>query len=146
MSPGISGPTMTAALSAASHPPLTSIAERRDGSDSEEEDDEEEGGWKTATANATPAHAGSVEEVIKTGYLWKKGERRKVRIVRVLLLKIFRLIYTSRHGRSGGLCSDHSISHTTKQPLNISSSDFSNFQTSIHAHKYPSSATTIPLG
>jgi hypothetical protein len=60
--------------------PLTSIAERRAGSgeDSEDEEEEEAGGWKTADTRVK-TH-GSVEEgVIKAGYLWKKGERRKVR-------------------------------------------------------------------
>ncbi|KAJ7650026.1 pleckstrin-like protein [Roridomyces roridus] len=59
------------------HMGLSSIAERRSGSgeDSEdEEEDEGEGGWRTADAVAR----GSAEEsVIKAGYLWKKGERRK---------------------------------------------------------------------
>ncbi|KAJ7592926.1 pleckstrin-like protein [Mycena floridula] len=56
--------------------PLSSIAERRDGSDSEEEDEEEEGGWKTAEMSLN--HQSSKDEsVIKAGYLWKKGERRK---------------------------------------------------------------------
>ena len=60
-------------------PPLTSIAERRSGSgDESEEDDDEEGGWKTADVRGMPR--GSADEtVIKAGYLWKKGERRKVR-------------------------------------------------------------------
>jgi hypothetical protein len=61
-------------------PPLTSIAERRNGSgdESEEDEDEEEGGWKTADVRGKPR--GSADEtVIKAGYLWKKGERRKVR-------------------------------------------------------------------
>lgn len=64
-------------------PLLSSIAERRSGSggeDSEDEDaDEEEGGWKTADARKAPFPHGSADEsVIKAGYLWKKGERRKV--------------------------------------------------------------------
>jgi len=61
--------------------PLSSIAERRSGSggeDSEDDDDEGEGGWKTADV-ATANPQGSADEgVIKAGYLWKKGERRKV--------------------------------------------------------------------
>ncbi|KAI0701890.1 hypothetical protein C8T65DRAFT_741641 [Cerioporus squamosus] len=52
----------------AAPPPLQSIAERRSqsgGEESEEDEEDEEG-------------AGSLDEtVIKTGYLWKKGERRK---------------------------------------------------------------------
>jgi hypothetical protein len=60
-------------------PPLSSIAERRSGS-GEDSDDEDviEGGWKTADIRTKPRN--SVDEsVIKSGYLWKKGERRKVR-------------------------------------------------------------------
>ena len=60
-------------------PPLSSIAERRSnsGEDTEDEDDVVEGGWKTADVPAKPRS--SVDEsVIKAGYLWKKGERRKV--------------------------------------------------------------------
>lgn len=59
-------------------PPLSSIAERgsASGEDSEEED-EEEGGWRSADIKGKPRD--SLEEsVIKSGYLWKKGERRKV--------------------------------------------------------------------
>ncbi|KAI0671470.1 hypothetical protein C8Q78DRAFT_973299 [Trametes maxima] len=61
-----------------SQPPLSSIAERRSGSgeESEEGTDDEEGGWRVEDASA--ATRGSLDEtVIKTGYLWKKGERRK---------------------------------------------------------------------
>jgi hypothetical protein len=65
--------------------PLTSIAERRSGSgdeSEEDEDEEEEGGWKTADVRGKPR--GSADEtVIKAGYLWKKGERRKVCVFNV---------------------------------------------------------------
>lgn len=56
------------------------IAERGSGSgeESEEGTDDEEGGWRVEDFSA--ATRGSLDEtVIKTGYLWKKGERRKVR-------------------------------------------------------------------
>jgi pleckstrin homology domain-containing family A member 1/2 len=61
--------------------PLSSIAERRSGSggeDSEDDDDEGEGGWKTADVSSIQLKDAVDEGVIKTGYLWKKGERRKV--------------------------------------------------------------------
>ncbi|KAI0822518.1 PH-domain-containing protein [Trametes gibbosa] len=64
--------------STVTQPPLSSIAERRSGSgeESEEGTDDEEGGWRVEDASA--ATRGSLDEtVIKTGYLWKKGERRK---------------------------------------------------------------------
>lgn len=58
--------------------PLSSIAERRSGSgEDSDEEEEEEGGWKSADIRGKPRD--SVDEsVIKSGYLWKKGERRKV--------------------------------------------------------------------
>ncbi|EIW57280.1 PH-domain-containing protein [Trametes versicolor FP-101664 SS1] len=63
---------------AATQPPLSVIAERGSGSgeESEEGTDDEEGGWRVEDFSA--ATRGSLDEtVIKTGYLWKKGERRK---------------------------------------------------------------------
>lgn len=61
-----------------SQPPLSSIAERRSNSGEDTEDEDVvEGGWKMADVPAKPRS--SVDEsVIKAGYLWKKGERRKV--------------------------------------------------------------------
>lgn len=61
-----------------SQAPLSAIAERRSGSGEDTEDDDEEaGGWKIAKMKEKVTDA--VEEgVIKSGYLWKKGERRKV--------------------------------------------------------------------
>ena len=64
-----------------SHPPLTAIAERRSdsGEDTEDEEDALEGGWRMAEVQAKLRN--SIDEsVIKAGYLWKKGERRKVEI------------------------------------------------------------------
>lgn len=62
---------------------LFPIAERErralsgDDSEEEEEDDDGEGGWRTA--DVPRALRGTADEtIIKTGYLWKKGERRKV--------------------------------------------------------------------
>lgn len=58
-------------------PPLSSIAERGSASGEDSEEEEEEGGWKSADIKGRPRD--SVDEsVIKSGYLWKKGERRKV--------------------------------------------------------------------
>lgn len=63
------------------HPPLQSIAERRTGSgeESEEDEEDEEGGWHVETREQELARGSHDETVLKTGYLWKKGERRKVR-------------------------------------------------------------------
>ncbi|KAG6910840.1 hypothetical protein DXG01_007155 [Tephrocybe rancida] len=77
-----------------SMPPLSSIAERRSGSgeDSEEEEEEEEGGWKSADIRGRPQD--SVDEsVIKSGYLWKKGERRKTWKKRWFVLRPAHLAY-----------------------------------------------------
>ncbi|KAG6845481.1 hypothetical protein H0H87_008841 [Tephrocybe sp. NHM501043] len=76
-----------------SMPPLSSIAERRSGSgeDSEEEEEEEEGGWKTADVRGHPQ--GAEESVIKSGYLWKKGERRKTWKKRWFVLRSAHLAY-----------------------------------------------------
>ncbi|KZT02276.1 PH-domain-containing protein [Laetiporus sulphureus 93-53] len=59
------------------HPPLSSIAERRSSAGEEsEEDEDEEGGWRAA--DVTAKERGSLNEtVLMSGYLWKKGERRK---------------------------------------------------------------------
>lgn len=83
MSPDLSNnvPNVTIALatSPSLHPALSAIAERRDGSgeESEEDEDEGEGGWRTA--DNKKSQRGSYDEtVLMSGYLWKKGERRKV--------------------------------------------------------------------
>ena len=65
--------------------PLSAIAERRSigGEDSEDEDDAEgAGGWRTASEASVPrGPLGEGTTILKAGYLWKKGERRKVREV-----------------------------------------------------------------
>ncbi|KAF9267910.1 PH-domain-containing protein [Marasmius fiardii PR-910] len=73
---------------------LSSIAERRSGSgeDTEDEDDEGEGGWKMAEDN-DQGRASLDESVIKTGYLWKKGERRKTWKKRWFVLRPGHLAY-----------------------------------------------------
>ena len=64
--------------SPSSSQPLSAIAERPDvsGGDDSEEEEDEEGGWKTPTP--APYNTSKDEGVLKAGYLWKKGERRKV--------------------------------------------------------------------
>ncbi|KAI0925531.1 hypothetical protein AcV5_008244 [Taiwanofungus camphoratus] len=72
--------TASAVLSGnSSQPPLlSSIAEREretaSGEESEEDEDDEEGNWRSADPMGDER---ADETVIKTGYLWKKGERRK---------------------------------------------------------------------
>lgn len=57
--------------------PLQSIAERRPGSgDESDEDEDEEGEWRMADKGKG---RDDEESAVKSGYLWKKGSRRKVR-------------------------------------------------------------------
>lgn len=78
--------------------PLSSIAERRSGSggeDSEDDDDDEgEGGWKTAQIGEGPQQSSIDEGVIKAGYLWKKGERRKVWNLFHFILWVYNLFFS----------------------------------------------------
>jgi hypothetical protein len=68
-----SGAIFTSALS---QPPLDSIAEQLAGSGEETDDDDEE--IDEAEELKRKPRKSSDDSVIKTGYLWKKGERRKV--------------------------------------------------------------------
>ncbi|KAF8239709.1 PH-domain-containing protein [Tricholoma matsutake] len=73
-------------------PPLSSIAERGSASGEDSEEEEEEGGWKSADIKGRPRD--SVDEsVIKSGYLWKKGERRKTWKKRWFVLRPAHLAY-----------------------------------------------------
>ncbi|KAG5646968.1 hypothetical protein DXG03_001691 [Asterophora parasitica] len=97
LSPNLSSPGQ--GLSGSFHagssmqPPLSSIAERRSGSGEDtDEEEEEEGGWKSADIRGRPRD--SVDEsVIKSGYLWKKGERRKTWKKRWFVLRPAHLAY-----------------------------------------------------
>lgn len=63
-----------------SQPPLSSIAEARSGSGEDSDEDEPaDSGWKTPDHRSKPRASGEDSTVLKSGYLWKKGERRKVR-------------------------------------------------------------------
>ena len=91
LSPDLASPTSHSLASSAAflsgtctlQPPLSAIAERRSGSGGEEseEDDEDEEGWPSADRPGNVV-ASMEESDIKSGYLWKKGERRKVRLLR----------------------------------------------------------------
>ncbi|KAF8632209.1 hypothetical protein AX15_001970 [Amanita polypyramis BW_CC] len=70
--------------------PLSAIAECRSGSGEDTEDDEEEGGWKTAKMKEK---LGDAVGVLKSGYLWKKGERRKTWKKRWFVLRPHHLAY-----------------------------------------------------
>ncbi|PPQ68645.1 hypothetical protein CVT26_002929 [Gymnopilus dilepis] len=74
-----------------SQPPLSSIAERR--SDSGEDTDDDEGGWKTADVRASQPRSSIDDSVIKAGYLWKKGERRKTWKKRWFVLRPHHIAY-----------------------------------------------------
>ncbi|KAG7451277.1 PH domain-like protein [Guyanagaster necrorhizus] len=88
---GVTGSVHGSALTQA---PLSAIAERRSnsGEDTEDEDDEEEGGWKSANSRVG-THDSVDESVIKAGYLWKKGERRKTWKKRWFVLRPTQLAY-----------------------------------------------------
>ncbi|KAG6862509.1 hypothetical protein C0995_000057 [Termitomyces sp. Mi166 len=73
-----------------SMPPLSSIAERRSGS-GEDSEEEEEDGWKSADVRGQRQNL--EEGVIKSGYLWKKGERRKTWKKRWFVLRPAHLAY-----------------------------------------------------
>jgi hypothetical protein len=62
------------ASSSAPLPQLSAIAERRRAGEDTEDDEEGTGAWRTADV---PRTAGDSD--LRAGYLWKKGERRKVR-------------------------------------------------------------------
>ena len=77
------GHSMSLGLStSASSKPLSSIAERRGGSgDEESEEDDEPEGDEELEHGASAAISGKRQDgdsIIKSGYLFKKGERRKV--------------------------------------------------------------------
>ncbi|KAH9481305.1 Pleckstrin homology domain-containing family A member 1 [Psilocybe cubensis] len=100
LTPDVSTPmghpqSMHVGPSSTSHPPLSSIAERRSdsGEDSEDEDAAEgPGGWKTADVRTKPRNSAD-ESVIKAGYLWKKGERRKTWKKRWFVLRPAHIAY-----------------------------------------------------
>lgn len=72
------------APSGSAPPPLSAIAERRRAGEDSEDDEEDNGAWRTADI---PRAAG--ESDLRAGYLWKKGERRKVRPWSYLSLNFF---------------------------------------------------------
>ncbi|GLB40336.1 putative PH domain containing protein [Lyophyllum shimeji] len=97
LSPNItsSGQGLGGSLHAGSsmQPPLSSIAERQSGSgEDSDEEEEEEGGWKSADIRGH-ARDSIDESVIKSGYLWKKGERRKTWKKRWFVLRPAHLAY-----------------------------------------------------
>jgi len=74
-----------------SQQPLQSIAERRSASgDESDEDEDEEGEWRVADK---AKQEGDEESAIKTGYLWKKGSRRKTWKKRWFVLRSPHLAY-----------------------------------------------------
>lgn len=77
-----------------SQPPLSSIAEARSGSGEDSDEDEPAGsGWKTPDHRSKPRASGEDSTVLKSGYLWKKGERRKTWKKRWFVLRPAHLAY-----------------------------------------------------
>ncbi|EIW84311.1 PH-domain-containing protein [Coniophora puteana RWD-64-598 SS2] len=93
LSQGLSPGGILVAGSAA-QPPLSSIAERDAISGEESDEDDEEGGWHQGQVGISRATQGSTDEgVIKAGYLWKKGERRKTWKKRWFVLRPAHIAY-----------------------------------------------------
>ncbi|KAJ2918454.1 hypothetical protein MD484_g1967, partial [Candolleomyces efflorescens] len=77
-----------------SQPPLSSIAEARSGSGEDSDEDEPaDSGWKTPDHRSKPRASGEDSTVLKSGYLWKKGERRKTWKKRWFVLRPAHLAY-----------------------------------------------------
>jgi pleckstrin homology domain-containing family A member 1/2 len=74
-------------MAGASQPPLSVIAEARSGSGDESEEEDEEDGWRSERAEPVARRSGD-DSVIKAGYLWKKGERRKASSCPRLVLSV----------------------------------------------------------
>ncbi|KAF8525958.1 pleckstrin-like protein [Hysterangium stoloniferum] len=75
-----------------SQPPLQSIAERVVASGDESDEDEDEDDWRKADKNKE--NQGKEEEtIVKSGYLWKKGSRRKTWKKRWFVLRSPHLAY-----------------------------------------------------
>lgn len=137
------------------HPPLSSIAERSPASGGEDSDEEEEegegGGWRVGGDAAAKIPRGA-DMTIKSGYLSKKGERRKVRASVVLLwlhvmLKIHVMYMMCvclmglfldhiRRGRNAGSCSGHPILRSTRTKPNTNFSDSLISRMCIHVSRY----------
>ncbi|KAG1754102.1 hypothetical protein EDD22DRAFT_913791 [Suillus occidentalis] len=100
LSPDLVSPTSQSygsnTVGSTSQPPLSSIAEGKSGSgdesDEDEDEEEEEGGWRTASKAEKP-HSSFDEKMIKSGYLWKKGERRKTWKKRWFVLRPAHIAY-----------------------------------------------------
>jgi len=102
---------------------LSAIAERRSDS-GEDSEDEDEGGWKRTDVRSPPVSHPTDESVLKAGYLWKKGKRRKVTHCLFLLSGINHLLF--RRGRNVGSSFGPLIWRTTKLRKNINYSVFWN--------------------
>ncbi|GJJ08387.1 hypothetical protein Clacol_002602 [Clathrus columnatus] len=78
-------------FASSSQPPLQSIAERSNPSGDESDEDDEEGAWGRV-ADHTRVDEQQDEVAVKSGYLWKKGTRRKK--------KKLKMTTGDRHGRN----------------------------------------------
>lgn len=70
-------------FASSSQPPLQSIAERSIISGDESDEDDEEGAWGHVAADRSRV-VGQDEVAVKSGYLWKKGTRRKVIVINLI--------------------------------------------------------------
>lgn len=150
-------PEHTASSSAP--PQLSAIAERRRAGEDTEDDEEGTGAWRTAD---DPRTAGDSD--LRAGYLWKKGERRKVRHLQrsqmafhdvangvhdVLFSFVLSLpstpCDTNRPGSGGGSSCVQRTWPTTRLRPSISCTGFSTYRMYIRARPLLSSGVRTRL-
>ena len=134
--PGLA-PEQTASSSAP--PPLSAIAERRRAGEDTEDDEEGTGAWRTADV---PRAAGDSD--LRAGYLWKKGERRKVRHLQRSQMPSHDVangypVTPNRLGSDGGSSCVLRTWLITRLRPNISCTGFSTYRKYIHARPLRSS-------
>ena len=129
-------------ITASPQPPLSVIAERRStfGEESDE-DEEEESEWRPGSLHDNEAND---ESVVKSGYLWKKGERRKVSRMALTMVGII-YVRIIRRGKSAGLSSAPLNSLIIRMSENISASIYFTSEIFIPSRLFPLSATSTPL-
>ena len=150
-----SGVTPEQTASSSAPPPLSAIAEQRRAGEDTEDDEEGTGAWRTADV---PRTAGDSD--LRAGYLWKKGERRKVRHLQrsqmashdvangvhdVLFSFVLFFVTRTRPGSGGGSsCVLHTWLTTRLRP-NISCTGFSTYKMYIRARPLCSSGVRTRL-
>ena len=107
-----SGLTPEHIASSSAPPPLSAIAEQRRAGEDTEDDEEGTGAWRTADV---PRTAGGSD--LRAGYLWKKGERRKVRHLQRSQMPSHDVANGVRDGCAFFFCAITSFHHVTQTDL-----------------------------